>query len=239
MPKVVDYAARFAFLREAAFLVVRDAGSDALSLRRVATELGTPLATVRRMIDASASLPALAADQAIAEWRRAPWQHRPAARDAAPLDRATQLVIDLMPRTHGDLAPHLVWLKLSLSRTSVSRRATVPHEEGPLAARFQVADRGWSDAVADTHNRSSQTDEHLESRLADRDRHEEDTLRRALAHLGVVSPGDVERELPLLAALLHGLALDVCLGKQSVGEAQAATKLHLSRLPHAAPPETI
>ena len=67
MPRLVDYAVRFDFIRRAAFAVVRDDGVDALSRRRVAAELGTSVNTIRRLVADWVDLVGLAADHDRAE----------------------------------------------------------------------------------------------------------------------------------------------------------------------------
>jgi hypothetical protein len=65
VPKLVDYASRYEFLRQAAFALVREEGVHALTRRAVAARLGCGLATVCRLVDPSAELATLAADEVL------------------------------------------------------------------------------------------------------------------------------------------------------------------------------
>ena len=60
VPKVIDYAGRFAFFEEACFALVRDHGVDHLSRHRLAAKLGTSISTVRRLLSPEADLRMLA-----------------------------------------------------------------------------------------------------------------------------------------------------------------------------------
>lgn len=236
MPKKVDYAVRFAFLREAAFQVVRDRGVDALSRRALAAELGVPLATVRRLLAPGARLDALALDEIETRERRAHLTHGRAHRDDPPMERATSRVLGLLPRDADGLATTLVWLKLTLADPTVSERVTVATEEGALAARFQVVERGFADDEQDTgaaghiETGGSETgeshDDDVPRRLQDRLDAERRVLSEALAMIDQEHPD----QLVLLTAVVHGLALDLCLGVRTLGEARATLAAHLAQL---------
>ena len=60
MPKLIDYAGRFAFFEEACFALVRDHGPQRLSRHRLAHVLGTSISTVRRLLNAESDLRNLA-----------------------------------------------------------------------------------------------------------------------------------------------------------------------------------
>lgn len=64
MPKLIDYAGRFAFFEEACFALVRDHGPHHLSRHRLAHVLGTSISTVRRLLRAEADR--LAPEEAVA-----------------------------------------------------------------------------------------------------------------------------------------------------------------------------
>ena len=230
MPKKVDYAVRFAFLREAAFQVVRDRGGDALSRRALAAELGVPLATVRRLLDPGARLDGLALDEIENRERRAHLTHRRARRDDPPLEKATFRVLSLLPRDDDGLATTLVWLKLALADPGVSERVTVPSEEGTLAARFQVVEHGFTDEEPDAcptpDVEPEDSGDDLPRRLRNRLDAEQRVLQEALAMIGQEAPD----QLLLLSALVHGLALDLCLGVRTLAEAQGAVRAHLAHL---------
>ena len=225
MPKLIDYSARFEFLRQAAFARVRDHGPEGLSRRSVAEVLGMSESTVRRLVDASAPLTDLAADEVTTRWQRSAWgRPRPPA-DATALDTAVHLVAGLLPGK--DTATHVVWLRLALARRSVSRRAAAPGDDDvPLASQVQIAERGWAEPI----ERSGTSEEHPEEAPAAmvRDRHqaEQAVLRRALDLLGA---GESTTELALLSALVHGLALDICLGTVDPDVAVFTVRGHLER----------
>lgn len=234
MPKQVDYAVRFAFLREGAFQVVSDRGVDALSRRALAAELGAPLSTVRRLLDPGARLEGLALDEIETRERSAHLTHRRPHRDDPALEKATFRVVSLLPRDDAGLSTTLVWLRLALGGPVVSARVTAPSEEGTLAARFQVAERGFADedaAQPGAHRcggpgADDDRDDQVHSRLQDRLDNEQRVLDEALAMIGQDDPD----ELALLTAVVHGLALDLCLGVRTLPDAQVALRAHLAQL---------
>lgn len=235
MPKKVDYAVRFAFLREAVFQVVRDRGVAALSRRSVAAALGVPLPTVRRLLSPEADLSGLALDEVENRERNAFLDHPRLSRDATALEAATYHVLTLLPRDEGGLATVLVWLHLALSDPEVAVRVAQAHEDGDhddggheggdLRQRFQLAEAGFVDDE-DTPPHEPPVTRDVHQRLADRCQREREVLVRALALIEVHD----DRHLTVLSALVRGLSLDLCLGVTTLDEAQATIRGHLAQL---------
>lgn len=225
MPKIVDYAARFEFLREAAFRVVHRDGPEVLSRRRLATELGCSESNVRRLVSESASLPALAAQEAVSRSRHARMR-QPRLRDDDPLARAVDLVTRHVPEDVAGAGVHLVWLKVSLARPSVTERTRPADEDGlPLPARVQIADQGWTDLDEGPSDPERTDDPAIEDVCTTRDADEEHDLKAAL-ELVDASPSSLAE----LRALVHGLSLDVCLGHLEAKDVRTVVQGHLARV---------
>lgn len=137
MPKVVNDAARFEFVRRAAFLIVRDHGAHALSRRALASTLGTSVNSIRRLVSEDADLRQLAADEVAQRRTRGRWDQR---RDLTGVDRATFLLGRVLPDEQHRVAEELVWLRLV-----VDSCAPTPGDDtvATLQAEHLVADRGY------------------------------------------------------------------------------------------------
>jgi hypothetical protein len=104
VPKLVDYAARFEFIREAVCAVVDRSGAAALTQRSVAEELGISLTTIKRLIDSAESLPSLGLELVQRERR-----NRARSRRDSGLPRAVALLLTQLPTDEESLAHARVW----------------------------------------------------------------------------------------------------------------------------------
>ncbi|HEX6151482.1 hypothetical protein [Nocardioides sp.] len=240
MPKLVNYVARFEFLREAAFTVVHDDGVAALSRHSVARALGTSVNTVRRLLAADAELVVLAADEVA---RRRSYGRFGRLRDGDPLDRALHVVRALLPDVEHRVAEELVWLRLALPRP---RGTAAGAEETPLRERWQIAEHGWADtdpapgaapATIGTETADEAGDplaEHAQRRQEEVDHR----IAEALELLAIPMPAR-KAEAELLGAVTLGLTWAVCGGRLSPGEAVTHLEHHLvmleTRHPRSAP----
>ncbi len=143
MPRLIDYAGRFEFIRQACFAVVRDEGPDALSRRRVAAELGTGVNTIRRLVAEWADLARLAADHVVAR-RRAGRLHR---RTEDPLEAVAYMIKSLMPEDASHLDEELVWLKLVACYALEPSGLEPP---GQVKRDFGIAQRGYDIELQDS-----------------------------------------------------------------------------------------
>lgn len=225
MPKLVDYASRYEFLRQAAFALVRAEGVGALTRRALAARVGCGLATVCRLVDPSAQLATLAADEVLTRRRAGRWGRLPEDPDEA----ARTLMRRLLPEDDSRIDEEVVWLRL------VAAHAVAP-DQGTAALRlrhdFQVAERGWSDLDPDdleagTPTEPSAGDLAMARYVADRETHVLTLIERVLMLLEV---GDREAETVRLRALVDGLTMAVCLGRVSPGEGVLAMDRHLAGL---------
>lgn len=224
MPKVVNYAARFEFLRRAAFLVVRDQGPHALSRRSVANALGTSVNSVRRLVAEDADLRQLAADEVTHRRSRGRWDQR---RDLTGIDRATFLLRRVLPDEHHRVAEELVWLRLVIdSCTTMAGDDTV----AALQAAHLVADRGY---VPEDH-RPPAAARTPEDAVSDLWREHDDLVDRAVAGALAAVGADGPRERARTRAVVDGLLLSTCLGRTSPEEAVATLLHHVTTLVPAA-----
>jgi hypothetical protein len=230
VPKLVDYASRYEFLRQAAFALVREEGVHALTRRAVAARLGCGLATVCRLVDPSAELATLAADEVCTRRRAGRWGRLP----EDPVEAASALMHRLLPDDASRIDEELVWLRL------VACRAAAPPRGGAaltLRHDFQIAERGWSDVdpiEADDEGTVSRTDTEtgpgtsaLARHFADRRREVDVILGRVMDLLEVE---DRDAESVRLRALVDGLTLAACLGQISPEECVQAMDRHLAGL---------
>ncbi len=225
MPKLVDYAARFAFLREACFTLVANGGVHALSRPRVAQVLGTSPSTIRRLLDAEASLAELATGEVERRRRRA--RFRRARRDPAPGGALFDLVPD-----DTQLATELVAMRLRTeARPLVSPSPADPTEgwaTASLAERFQIADRGY--VHCPTAEADVEHDHALTEQVRQWDSEQDAIIARALDDLGVEEDRDAERALA--SAVVDGLTLARCTNGLPSEVARRALGLYLDRLGH-------
>ena len=209
MPKLIDYAMRFDFLREAAFDVTLGRGVEALSRRSVAAALGTSVNTVRRLLAEDVDLVRLAADEVD---RRRRHGRLGRLRDAEPVDAAVHLLRKCLPDTEARVAEELVWLRLVLAT------ATVPEDrdrDGLLVhERFRIAERGYLDEEELVDEPAVTPGNPLLRHLAEREQWVAAHVRESLDLLGCPDEHRAEREQEL-RTLLAGLGLEVCLGALS------------------------
>jgi hypothetical protein len=114
MPRRVDYASRFALLREAAFALVCDRGVEALSRRALAEALGLSRSRIDDLLRKDVPLVCLAA-QEVTERRR---QGRWFITSGTPFGAAERLVCSLMPDDDYRIDEEIVWLRLITHRTA-------------------------------------------------------------------------------------------------------------------------
>jgi hypothetical protein len=215
MPRIIDYAGRFEFIRQACFAVVRDEGPDALSRRRVATELGTGVNTIRRLVAEWADLARLAADHVVAR-RRAGRLHR---RTDDPMEAVGYMIKSLMPEDASHLDEELVWLKLVACYALEPSGLEPP---GQVRKDFGIAQRGYDiesqeppaiQCAAGSEGRRAALKPYFEQHL--------DDLRvvvdRVLDLLEVPRPRD--EPATLLIAVIEGLTLAACMGRISPEDA--------------------
>jgi hypothetical protein len=223
MPKRVDYPARYAFIRRAAFVVVRDHGPQALSRRAVAATLGTSVNSVRRLVSEDADLRVLALDEVDRLRRQGRWGRR----GLAGPELAVFLLRTLLPDEEGRIPEELVGLHLAIQ----ARRLPVPEDEtvAALRAEHAIADRGYVPEGLDT-TRLPVPDEPLTDllaeRLAERDAAVTYVVGEALAAIGV----DAEAERRRTRALVSGLVVDTCLGRTTPEDAVVTLEHHLASL---------
>jgi hypothetical protein len=234
MPRLIDYAGRFEFIRQACFAVVRDEGPDALSRRRVAVELGTGVNTIRRLVAEWADLARLAADHVVAR-RRAGRLHR---RTDDPMEAVGYLIKSLMPEDASHLDEELVWLKLvacyGLKPSGLEPPGQVRHD-------FGIAQRGYDiellqppeiaspdgSSVDGSSTDASSTDASSPGSQGRREVlrpyfevHLEDlrvVIDRVLDLLDVPAPRD--ETATLMSAVIEGLTLAACMGRISPEDA--------------------
>lgn len=257
MKRFERYAAQLELLSEAAFVVVRRDGPDALSRRGLAAELGASDAMARRTLGDHVSLPTLAAAACERRRKRACFRF--------------PLVDRVLPDADG-VDTEVVWLLLRL------RHGTVPALEhgDDLGERYQVATRGRVDVPAvsgDTHGNGSGNGGDTRGdgdgagggdRAGDRNRHgdgdgdgdegggteartpEQQALASYLADHEASTEALVARLVgerahlvaPVLA-MVDGLVLAVCTGRLTPPAARAVLVEHLTTLgvdPTGAPP---
>ena len=244
MPKIVDYAGRFEFTRQAAFAVVRDEGVDALSRRRVAAELGSSVNTIRRLVADWVDLVRLAADQVVSRRRLG----RLGRRTEDPIEAVQILITGLMPEDRTHLDEELVWLKLV---TACALRPSGLEPPGTVRRDFGIAQRGYDiDLIEPASQEVEQpvTDEPegdptgenrpredrrtaLERYLADREEELRFAIGRSFDHLNLGEPRADTTASTI--AMIEGLTLSACLGRI---EPEKATELAIAYVMTLAPP---
>jgi hypothetical protein len=234
MPRLVNYASRFEFLRRAAFAIVLDRGVGALSRRAIAAELGTSISTVRRLLSPDAALTVLAMDE-VARRRRLERWGVPKGEGA---EVALKLLRRLLPDETHRIAEELVWWRLVLNeppdeRVTDDGRAAHDHawDEGPLRDQFQIATYGNAEPADPI---MTMGDEGPLGRPRPLAPHVEDheaaitaVLDRAL-HLLDVPDQNRAAEAIRVRAVLDGLNLAVCLGRLTPAKAVTALAHHIA-----------
>ena len=231
MPKLINYAARFEFLREACFTLVAESGVRSLSRPRAAAVLGASVSTVRRFLDADASLTGLAGDEVARRRRLASFARRSRDRDPAAtffdlLPADDQVPTELVAlRLRAEARPAVVW---------TVRSTWSDDTDLTLADRFQIAEHGYvarsSQAPEPSH------DDELTSLVRGWDHEVDCLLTRALDQLGVGAE-DRKTEHALVRAVVDGLTMARCLTGLDDDLARQALSLHLDRLRSTGRPE--
>jgi hypothetical protein len=224
MPKLVNYAARFEFLREACFTLIAESGVHALSRPRVAAVLGASVSTVRRVLDADASLGLLAGDEVARRRRLVSFARSRRGREPA----AT--LFDLLPE--DDQVPtELVALRLRVeARPAVvwAVRSTWSDDtDETLAHRFQIAEHGY--VARATKAPQPSHDEQLTTRVRAWDHEVDCMLTQALDELDVGAQ-DRQVEHVLVRAVVDGLTMARCLSGLDDDLARRALRLHVDRM---------
>ncbi len=232
MPRLVDYACRFEFLRRAAFVIVRDRGVGDLSRHSIAHVLGTSVSTVRRLLHHDARLTALAMDEVTRRRRLGRW----GVPQGGPEEVALSLLRRALPDEDHRIAEELVWWRLVIAGAAGERfgddtRATHDSDwgDGSLRDQYQVATLGFVDQSVRTDpdaTTEQATPDPLAADIAAYDADITALITRVLGLLGVSDPDHAEALR--IRALLDGLNLRVCLGRLTPGEAVAALTRHLS-----------
>jgi hypothetical protein len=238
MPRRIDYVGRFEFIRQACFAVVRDEGPEALSRRRVATELGSGVNTIRRLVAEWADLARLAADHVVAR-RRAGRLH---PRTDDPMEAVGHMIRSLMPEDASHLDEELVWLKLVACYGLTPSGLEPP---GHVRREFGIAQRGYDIDLLEPMLGSTERSEARggdaeegdaeegdaeegDAGVADRrdvlrpyfDRHLEDLQVVIGRVLDLVEcPEPREEAATLLLAVIEGLTLAACIGRISPEDA--------------------
>jgi hypothetical protein len=220
MPKLVDYAARFEFVREAAFAVVLDTGPANLSRQALADALGTSLSTIRRLVRPEASLAGIAA-QAVEKRRAHGRWGMPRGEDR--LRNASRLLQSVQPASEEQIDEETVWLRLVL----LHPRPSPPRATQGVRERYQLFDRDWADepdslpAAAD--------DGSVAQAIAEREYFVRLRLHRVLDELGIPGPRRPEamRELRIH---LDGVSLGLALGHLTPRDAAEVREQLLHRL---------
>lgn len=224
MPKLVNYAARFEFLRRAAFAVVRDEGQHALSRRAVAAVLGTSVNSVRRVLSEDADLRQLASEEVERRRAHGRWD---GLRDVAGPELAVCLLRKVLPDEEDRIAEELVWLRLVVAS---HRPAPRPDDcVASLRAEHVVADLGY---LPEDHE--SPAAEHEPDPLADLWRERDALVDRVVAQALAVIAADDPDECARTRALVDGLALATALARTTPAEAVTVLERHVARLVPAA-----
>ena len=228
MPKIVDYAGRFAFFELASFTLVRDHGVDRLSRHALARVLATSISTVRRLLNPEADLRQLALNEVAYRRRR---RLTPATAATGP-DAGARLLLPLIPAVPEQVAEELVWWRLAIAApTTASMPSDVTadlddEDGGPLHHRFAVANHGYvpSDvlrASIDRPRSATSPDGELDVVVAARQAREDYLADRLEMAVRVAAPEldaqAVAHHAQVLHALVDGLGVAVSLGRMRPG----------------------
>ena len=244
MPRKVDHASRFHFLREAAFAIVRDRGVGALSRRALADELGTSRNRVDDLLRKEADLRVLAAGEVKNRWTTGRFGLTAGDPSTVPV----RLVTSLMPDTPARIDEELVWLRLLVE----GPRAHSPDEDpdGPLWRRYQIAERGYvyserprdatvrDSTVRDSTVELGQPGDRPDPLAGNRADREEVMSLRLVSALEALDLDAARRntELPRLRALVDGLTLAICLGRLAPDTGVQVIRDHLAAIAPAPAP---
>jgi AcrR family transcriptional regulator len=211
VPARVDYVARYQFLRQAAFALVRDDAVEALTRRRLAAELGCGVNTVRRLVDSRVDLVRLAADEVVTRRRCGRLNRR--SEDLREL--VANVVRALMPEDETHVDEELVWLRLV---AACSLRSTGSEPPGQTRREFLIAQRGYDDGLPveppPTQEASPGHEDRRSAMQPYLHAHQEEMasmVDRVLELIGVPEPR--EDTASVVTAIIEGLTLAVCLGR--------------------------
>lgn len=221
MPKLVDYAARFEFLRRASFVVVLDQGPHALSRRGIAAALGTSVNSVRRLLSEEADLRELALGEVAQRRRQGRWGQRGLAGPGL----AVHLLRTLLPDEERRIPEELVWLRINID----ARPPGLPEDDSvaALRAEYALADRGCLLEEPDAAAASAPAqDDPVAARLAEDDALVAVVVAKALAAIGVEDEAEQRRT----RALVDGLVLATCLGRMPPEQAVTTVEDHVASL---------
>lgn len=231
MPRIVDYASRFVFLREAAFEIVLTNGVDALSRRSLASIQGVSASTINRLIAADADLVALAAEEVEARRRRSWW----GSRNEALRDGALRRIRSLVPDDVRRIPEELVWLRIVMSAQPASAQRGSASPEGSLRERYQVALRGYADPEPQTEAGPSNTHSPVLQQILDD--HRDDVLAvlgQVVELLGMPAERRAET-VSELHLLVDGLTWAVCTGRLRPEHAVSTLERTVDRLSRPGP----
>jgi hypothetical protein len=234
MPRLVNYPARFEFFRRAAFAIVRDRGVSELSRRALARELGTSVATVRRLLAPDAALTALAADEVSRRRRFGRWG-MPAG---APEDVALRALRRALPDEEHRISEELVWCRLVIDRPTdlpiaeIERRHDEAGESGgSLREQFQIATNGYVDDPPGSEPSGEEPAPQggrVDPLASEIEQHDAELTAVISQVLDVIGAPDADHEQVRMRALLDGLNLGVCLGRLTPDDAVAVLAHHLA-----------
>jgi hypothetical protein len=232
MPRLIDYASRFEFLRRAAFAIVRDRGVGDLSRHAIARELGTSVSTVRRLLHHDVQLAGLALDEVTRRRRLGRW----GVPSGSPEDVALTLLRRALPDEGHRIAEELVWWRLVIASAAGPQcggetrfRHDADWGDGSLREQYQVATLGYADHGVESDPYAPAEQEAPDPLASDMEAHEQDIsapISRVLDLLGVPDPD--QSEAVRIRALLDGLSLGVCLGRLTPAHAVATLAHHLT-----------
>jgi len=244
VPKLIDYAGRFAFFEEASFAIVRDHGAHHLSRHRLAKVLGTSISTVRRLLNAETDLRKLALTEVGHRRRRGRYGRPP----GEGFEAALWLLRRMIPDSPNRIAKELVWWRVTIAAPTGAR---VPLEEahleeGPLHHRFAVANFGFVPMDVLQLNIEPPTpavdaDGAIDPVVTARAERDEIVAGEVAAALALAAPSlegePLASATELVHALLEGLGVATCLGRLTPEKAVETLRSQLTYIVRAAESE--
>lgn len=246
MPKLVDYAGRFAFFELASFTLVRDHGVDRLSRHAMARVLATSISTIRRLLDPEADLRRLALNEVAYRRRR---RLTPATR-ATGADAGARLLVPLIPSVPEQVAEELVWWRLAISAPTtaeVPSDADIDDDDedgGPVHHRFAIANHGYVPpdvlhARIEPPRSATSPEGEIDVVVAARQQRDDDLAARLETVVRVTAPeldaAAVAHHAQVLQVVVDGLGLAVSVGRLRPDEAASLARAHVARLALTAP----
>lgn len=241
MPKIIDYAGRFAFFELASFTIVRDLGVADLSRHAVARRLATSISTIRRLLNPEADLRRLALNE-VAYRRRL---RLTPLTGATGVDAGMRLLLPWIPSHAGQVAEELVWWRLAIAAPTAAdlpSDAAVDEDDedgGPAHHRFAIANHGYvpSDvlnATIEAPRRPVSADGEVDVVVEARQERDEDLAARLEVVVQTTAPSlggeEVVRHAAHLQALVDGLGVGVAVGRLVPDEAVVLARDHLRSL---------